>query len=501
MSDKNHIRKIVIVGGGTAGWMAAASFARFLRPVGTEVELVESEEIGTIGVGEATVPPVIDFIRLLGIDENDLIRKTQATFKLGIEFKDWSALGHSYWHPFGRIGIEIDGVPFAATWSKLHRDGKASPLSDYNLQAVAAQHGRFTRPVAGANALLQNISYALHFDAILFARYLRNWAELRGVKRSEGRVVSASQRSEDGFITSVTLDSGTVIEGDLFVDCSGFQGVLIEETLKTGYQDWSHLLPCDRAVAVPVRQTRAPATYTTVTGRDAGWQWRIPLQHRTGSGYVYSSKFISDDEALQTLSTHADGEEMNDPLLIQFNTGRRNQFWNKNVVSLGLASGFLEPLEATSIHLIQHGLGLLFHYLPARSFEPADIAAYNKALSAEFECVRDFLVMHYVTSGRDDTAFWKHCATLTVPDSLKEKLELFRGYGRLTPTETELFPPQSWLYVLSGQGVVPRHYDPIADTLDPAVAEAALQQFRSMVDASAQAMPTHQEFIDRFCGG
>ena len=499
MSEETRIQKIVIIGGGTAGWLAAASFIRFLKPAGCTIELVDSEEIGTIGVGEASIPPLLDFIRVLGIDENDLIRKTQATFKLGIQFKDWGRAGHSYWHPFGDTGFPIDGVPFPAYWARLSQTGKAGRLADYNLQAVAAEQGKFTRPVAAPNSPLERILYALHFDAILLARYFRTWSEARGVVRTEGRVVSAAQRAEDGFITSVTLDNGQTIEGDLFIDCSGFQGVLIEQTLKTGYDDWSHLLPCDRAVAVPVRQTRSPATFTQITAHGAGWQWRIPLQHRTGSGFVYCSKFTSDDEALDLLNAHADGEEMNDPLLIQFNTGRRKAFWNKNVVTLGLASGFLEPLEATSIHLILRGIAQLIGFFPNRAFEPADIAAYNKVLGQEFERVRDFLMLHYMTSERADTPFWQHCKSVAVPDRLKEKLTLYRACGRLIQDEGDIFPVQSWLHVLDGQGVVPRHYDPIADTIDEAVATQALDNIRSVVAECARLMPTHQEFIDRYC--
>lgn len=499
MSDQNQIRKIVIIGGGTAGWMAAASFIRFLKPMGCSVELVDSEEIGTIGVGEATIPPVIDFIRVLGIDENDLIRKTQATFKLGVQFKDWGQVGNTYWHPFGQAGFDIDGVPFNAYWAKLYREGKATRLSDYNLQAVAAEQGKFMRPVAAPNSPLAGITYALHFDAILFARYLRNWAESRGVVRTEGRVVSAAQRAEDGFITAVTLEGGKTIEGDLFIDCSGMSGQLIEQTLKTGYEDWSHWLPCDRAVAVPVRQTRAPATYTLVTARSAGWQWRIPLQHRTGSGYVYSSKFESDEQALELIKANADGEEMNDPLLLQFSSGRRKSFWNKNVVTLGLASGFLEPLESTSIHLVQRGLALLFSFFPDRTFAPAEIAQYNATLGAEFERLRDFLVLRYITGERADTPFWQHCKSIVPPDSLKAKLELYQSHGRVIPDEHSVFPVQSWLHVLDGQGVKPRTFDPMANAVDPAVATSMLENIQSVVTACAKAMPTHQEFIDRNC--
>ncbi len=499
MTEDNRIRSIVIVGGGSAGWMAAASCARFLKPLGCRIELVESEEIGSIGVGEATIPPVMDFIRVLGIDENDLIRKTQATFKLGIQFQDWVRPGHTWCHPFGQTGFDIDGVPFGAYWMKERLAGKAGRIEEYSLQAQAAEHGKFMRPVQAPNSPLERITYALHFDAILFARYLRGYAETRGVIRTEGRVVSAVQRSTDGYIEKLVLENGKTVEGDLFIDCSGFQGVLIEQALQTGYEAWNKWLPCDRAAAVPVRQTRAPATYTLSKALDAGWQWRIPLQHRTGNGYVYCSEFVSDEEALETLKAHADGEEMNDPLLIRFTTGRRNRFWNKNVVALGLASGFLEPLESTSIHLVQRGLALLFRLFPDRNFEPADRDRYNAMLIHEFERVRDFLILHYTTNERDDSAFWRYCKTIPQTDSLKEKLELFRGYGRILREDSDLFPVQSWLYLYAGQGIIPRRHDPLADTLDPAVIATTLENIKNVVGECARAMPTHQEFIAKNC--
>lgn len=499
MAEDNRIRSIVIVGGGTAGWMAAASFARFLKPLGCRIEVVESEEIGTIGVGEATIPPVMDFIRVLGIDENDLIRKTQATFKLGIQFQDWVRPGHTWCHPFGTSGFDIDGVPFTAYWMKEWLAGRAGRLEEYSLMAQAAEHGKFMRPIPAANSPLERITYALHFDAILFARYLRGWAEARGVVRTEGRIVQASQRATDGYIEKLILDDGRVIEGDLFIDCSGFQGLLIEQTLKTGYENWNKWLPCDRAAAVPVRQTRAPATYTLTKALDAGWQWRIPLQHRTGNGYVYCSEFVSDEAALETLKAHADGEEMNDPLLIRFTTGRRNLFWNKNVVALGLASGFLEPLESTSIHLVQRGIALFLRFFPDRNFESADRDRYNAQLAHEFGRVRDFLILHYSTNEREDTPFWRYAKTLPHTDTLKGRLELYKSYGRIPREESDLFPPQSWLSLYAGQGIRPRHHDPIADTLDPAVVTSTLENIRTVVTSCTSAMPTHQDFIAKNC--
>jgi tryptophan 7-halogenase len=495
----NRIRSIVIVGGGTAGWMAAASFARLLRPLQCRIELVESEEIGIVGVGEATIPPIMDFLRVLGIDENEVIRATGATFKLGIRFKDWTRLGHTYAHPFGQTGFDIDGVPFAASWLKLRREGRAGRLEEYCLQAVASEHGRFMRPVKAPNSPLETITYALHFDAALFAKYLHSFAEARGVIRTEGRIERVSRRNDDGFVDAVELADGRRVEGDLFIDCSGFRGLLIEQALQTGYDDWSKWLPCNRAMAVPSQRSGPPASYTLATAREAGWQWTIPLQHRTGNGYVYCSEFLSDEEAREKLLTRLDGPALAEPRRLTFTAGRRKAFWNKNVIALGLASGFLEPLESTSIHLVQRGLALLMKFFPDRRFEPADRDRYNKLLAYEYERVRDFLLLHYTTNERDDTPFWRHCQTIPHPDSLAEKLDLFRANGRILREESDLFPVQSWLYIYSGQNIVPRGYDPLADMLDSDQLAGILDNIRKVVSDCAEAMPMHQTFIDRNC--
>jgi tryptophan 7-halogenase len=493
----HRIRSIAIVGGGTAGWMAAASFARFLKGLGCTIELIESEQIGTVGVGEATIPPIIEFIQLLGIDENELIRATKATFKLAIEFRDWTRVGHSYFHPFGRTGFEMEGVPFAAYWMKAGRG--ADRLENYSLMAAAAAKAKFMRPVKAPNTPFEGITYALHFDAVLFARYLRGYAEARGVKRTEGRIAKAELRGEDGFIEAVVLEDGRRIAADLFIDCSGFRGLLIEDALKTGYDDWTRWLPCDRAVAMPCERTGPLSSHTLATARDAGWQWRIPLQHRVGNGYVYCSGFLSEETAIETLTGHLEGKALAEPNRLRFTTGRRRKVWNRNCVSLGLASGFLEPLESTSIHLIQRGIALLIKMFPDRNFEPADIARYNDRIAFEFERVRDFLLLHYTTNERDDTAFWRHCQAIPHPDSLKEKLELFRSYGRIVREDTELFPEQSWLYVFTGQNIVPRHYDPMADTLEQGAIKANLENIRAVIGRAADAMPGHADFIRQNC--
>lgn len=492
------IRSIVIVGGGTAGWMAAASFVKHLAGTNVAIRLIESDQIGTVGVGEATIPPIIDFIRLLGIDENDIIRKTGATFKLGIGFQDWTQDGDFYFHPFGPTGFGIGPISFPAYWLKYWLAGKAARLEDYSIQAMAAAHGRFMRPVHAPNTPLNKITYALHFDASLFARYLRGFAEARGVTRTEGKIRSVELRGTDGFIESVTLENGEVVTGDLFIDCSGFRGLLIEEALKTGYDDWTRWLPCDRALAVPCERSGPPQSFTLVTARDAGWQWRIPLQHRTGNGHVYCSGFIDDDTARDVLLADLEGKPLVEPLALRFTPGMRRKAWNKNCVALGLASGFLEPLESTSIHLIQRGIAMLLKFFPDRDFEQADIDRYNRISEFETTRVRDFLLLHYSQTRRTGP-FWDHCRNIPLPDSLTEKIELFKARGRILREDTELFPPGSWLYVMIGQGLRPRGYEATVDTLSDQQIRTSLDDIRAVVRKCTDAMPAHQDFIDRNC--
>ncbi len=493
------IRSFAIVGGGTAGWMAAVSLGKFFRAANVRVRLIESEQIGTVGVGEATIPPIMHFIRGAGIDENDLIRKTQSTFKLGIEFKDWTRIGHSYMHPFGQTGFDMGPVAFSAYWLKAFRDGRASRLEEHSLEATAAYAGKFMRLVQAANSPLEKITYALHFDASLFARYLRTIAEASGVVRTEGKVESVALHPENGFIRALTLESGEQVEADLYIDCSGFRGLLIEGALQTGYQHWNHWLSCDRAAAVPCERTGPLSSYTRATAKAAGWQWRIPLQHRVGNGYVYSSSFISDAQAQDELLSSIEGEALAEPLKLQFATGRRKRFWNKNCVALGLSSGFLEPLESTSIHFIQRDIALLLSYFPDRNFNAADRDRYHKTIAAEYERVRDFLVLHYSTTERDDSEIWRYCRNVVKPDSLKEKIELFQSFGRLLREDNELFPMQSWLYVFVGQNIMPESDDPIAGILDLRQVTDNLNNIRSVIRQCAQAMPTHEDFIKQNC--
>jgi tryptophan 7-halogenase len=500
MSSIAPIGHVVIVGGGTAGWMAAAALSRLQANGVTRITLIESEEIGIVGVGEATIPPIKTFNAMLGIDENEFVAKTQGSFKLGIEFDGWSRAGEKYLHPFGAYGSDINGVKFHQIWLRLKALGLKATLADLNLGTVAAKHGRFDRPSPDRRSVTSTIDYAFHFDAGLYARFLREFSEARGVVRREGKIVKVEQRSAEGFIDAVLMEDGMRVKGELFIDCSGFRGLLIEETLKTGYEDWTHWLPCDRALAVPSARTTPLLPYTRSTARTAGWQWRIPLQHRTGNGYVYCSEFLSDDEATATLLGNLDGEPLADPRPLRFVTGRRKQAWNKNVVSLGLASGFMEPLESTSIHMVQAGISKLLALFPDQSFAAHERDEYNRLTAMQWEQTRDFLICHYKLNDRAEP-FWKHCAAMEIPESLSRKIELFRARGRLFRYEDELFSDASWTAVMMGQGLMPQSHDPMADTLDPREIGHMVEKMAAMFDAAARQMPTHAEFIAQHCAG
>jgi tryptophan halogenase len=495
----NKLRNIVIVGGGTAGWMAAATFAKFLKNDYCRIRLVESEEIGTVGVGEATIPQINIFNRMLAIDENEFIRETQATFKLGIEFVDWTRIGHRYIHPFGPYGISMEGVSFHSYWLKLRELEPDSDLGDYSLQAVACRQGKFMRPINAGNSPLSKIAYAFHFDAHLYARYLRKYAEQRGVERTEGKIVEVKQRGEDGHIEAVVLENGTRVEGDFFIDCSGFRGLLIEQTLKTGYEDWTRYLPCNRAVAVPCESGGEFTPYTRSTARPAGWQWRIPLQHRIGNGYVYSSEHLSDDEAAATLLANLDGPARASPRLLRFVAGRRRSFWNKNCVALGLASGFLEPLESTSIHLVQSGIAHLMTLFPDRHFSQAEVERYNRVMTWEYERIRDFIVLHYKATERNDTPFWDYCRTMEIPEFLQQKFDIFLDRGRIFRENDELFNDTSWFAVMVGQNLRPRGYDPLVDVLTDDDLRSRMAHIKETIMKSAATMPSHREFIEKNC--
>ncbi|RIA43705.1 tryptophan halogenase [Hephaestia caeni] len=493
------IERLVIVGGGTAGWMAAAAFSRYLNNGRTKVTLIESAEIGTIGVGEATIPPILSFNKMLGINENEFIAATQGTFKAGIEFVDWGAIGERYVHPFGYHGHEIHGVAFHQLYLRARAQRQMPPISDWSMSAAAIRHGRFARPGTGASFPLDQLYYAYQFDAALYARYLRGYAERGGVERIEGKVVDVALDGESGFVTDLTMADGRIIAGDLFLDCSGFRGLLIEQALKTGYDDWSRWLPCNRAVAVATENVVPPEPLTRATARARGWQWRIPLQHRMGNGLVYSSAYLSDDEARDTLMANLEGPALADPRTLSFTTGRRRLSWNRNVVTLGLSSGFVEPLESTSIHLVQAGIAKLIALFPDKRCTAVERDEYNRAMKDLAEDIRDFVILHFHATRRDDSPFWDYCRTMEPPDSLARKIALFREKGRVFRDNFELFATPSWVAVMFGQGIWPEGYDPIADALDESRVDQAMAQMRRDYEDAALRLPSQAEFIARCC--
>lgn len=499
MSQDNAIRSIVIVGGGTAGWMAAAALSRMLGKAGPSITLIESEQIGTVGVGEATLPNIATFNQMLGIKEADFMARTHGTFKLGIEFVDWSAIGERYIHPFGSHGVDMDGISFHQYWAALRAHGDETSIEDYSLSAVMAYAEKFTHPNQDPRSVLSQISYAYQFDATRYAAFLRDYSEQRGVTRIEGKVTQVGKHSESGFISHVTLERGETIEGDLFIDCSGFRALLISGALGIGYEDWTPYLPCNSAQAVACELNGPIIPYTRATAREAGWQWRIPTQHRTGNGYVYSDAYISDDEAAATLLANLDGAPLSDPKQLRFTTGRRKDFWVKNCVSLGLSGGFLEPLESTSIYLIQKGISNLISLLGDRSMPKIERDEYNALMHKEFEQVRDFLILHYVATTRDDTPFWDYCRTMDMPDSLRRKIDLFKTRGRFFRYDGDLFTVTSWVAVLLGQNVIPKHYDPIIDALPPERVKDSLGSMREAMHGAARQMPSHEAYLAKYC--
>ncbi|HEX5488885.1 MAG TPA: tryptophan halogenase family protein [Rhodanobacteraceae bacterium] len=496
----SRIRDIVVVGGGTAGWMAAAALAKVF-PGTLAIRLIESEQIGTIGVGEATVPHLKLFNQLLGIDEAEFVRSVKGTFKLGLEFVDWARLGDRYFHGFGTIGHDYGLLPFHQYWLRAHRRGIAAELGAYSLHTVAGPRGKFMTPASDvpAGSPLADIAYAYHFDSGLYAKYLRRYAEQRGVRRTEGKVVDVRLRGEDGFVEAVVLESGERIEGDLFLDCSGFRGLLIEQALHAGYEDWSHWLPCDRAVAVASENVGPPTPFVRCSAREAGWTWRIPLQHRTGNGYVYSSAHLGDDEAASRLLGQIDAPAMGDPRVLRFTAGQRRKTWDRNVVALGLASGFLEPLESTNIYLIQSGIARLVNLFPDRGFTPAVVDRYNAQTAFEIERIRDFIILHYCATERDDTPFWDYCRTMAIPEPLADTIRLFRDSGRFYRNAEELFALTSWVEVMIGQRILPRAWHPAADQLSDAELKQLMDSVQRVIATCVDAMPTHQQFIARCC--
>jgi tryptophan 7-halogenase len=496
--ESDVIKKIVIVGGGTAGWMTASAFARFLKN-SCEVILVESDDIGTVGVGEATIPQIQVFNRTLGIDEDDFIRKTHATFKLGIEFVNWGRVGESYIHAFGGVGRDMESIPFYHYWLKLNKQGRSSDIGEYCLNTLASRSCKFMRSIDAGNSPLSNIAYAFHFDAGLYARYLRNFAENLGVKRVEGKITNVDLHSDTGFIKSLKLESGVEIEGDLFIDCSGFRGLLIAEALGVGYKNWSHWLPCDSAWAVPSEKISPIPSYTRATAHTAGWQWRIPLQHRTGNGHVFSSKFMPPETAREVLMKNIEGEILSEPRLIKFVTGHREKFWHKNCVAVGLASGFMEPLESTSIHLVQSAIARIMSVFPRKNFNQVEIDFYNDQVAFEYEKIRDFLILHYKVTNRNDSEFWNYCREMPTPDSLQQKIELFKASAHIYRYNNELFNEISWLEVMLGQGITPQRYHPLVDIMTEEEFDRRMAHVKRVIDDAVGYMPGHADFITENC--
>lgn len=498
-NNPNAIRKIVIVGGGSAGWMTAATLAKVIGTEECQITLIESDTISTVSVGEATIPQVQLFNRILGIDENDFLRRTQATFKLGIEFIDWYQQGEAYFHPFGSYGTNLEALPFHHFWLKMAQQGQTSELSKFSLAALAAKQNKFSRPQQAGNSPLSGISYAYHFDATLYAKYLSEFAIEKGVKRLTGSVVDVSLRADDGFIQELVLDNGQRIQGDLFIDCSGFRGLLIEQALNTGYHDWSEYLPCNRAMAAPCASTQVLKPYTQAKAQSVGWTWRIPLQNRVGNGYVYASDFIDDDSAEQLLVKHLESEPLAGINKLQWTTGMRKRSWNKNCIAIGLSAGFVEPLESTGLHLIQSAIAKLMTLFPDKTFAQADIDMFNHQTEKEYLRIRDFIVLHYRATARTDSEFWRYCQSIPMSDELQQKIQMYKTNGRIFRIDEELFNETSWLAVMHGQGIKPSSYHPLVDRLSDAEIATRLQRIESVIVKSAEVMPNHQEYLDKYC--
>ncbi len=491
------IRRIVIVGGGSAGWMAAAALAATVGRRVDEIALVESSQIGTVGVGEATLPTLRAFNATLGLDEIEFIRKTQATFKLGIEFRGWNP-SRPFFHGFGDFGPDAQGVSAHHLWLKMRVPGDEQSYETFSIATVAAKLGRFAPPVPNRASVLGSYSYAFQFDAASYAQYLRGFAERRGVKRIEGRIVEVRLRPSDGFIQDVLLEDGRAVGGDLFIDCSGFSALLIEQALRTGFEDWSKWLPCDRALAVPCARASEPAPFTRSTAHRAGWQWWIPLQHRTGNGHVFCSSYIGEDEAATTLLANLDGEALGGPKLIKFTAGRRREAWKRNCVALGLAGGFLEPLESTSIHLIESGIGRLIELFPDQGFEPKLAEEYNRLMIRSYESIRDFIILHYHASAHEG-AFWDYCRNMPIPEGLRHQIELFKAAGVVALHDRGSFAEASWVSIYLGLGVLPRRHDPMADCLEEIRLGRELQRRARLVAGAAQSLPRQWAFIEKYC--
>ena len=500
MDDATHnlMRSITIVGGGSAGWMTAAALSSMLDPRSVQISLVESDAIGTVGVGEATIPDIINFNSMLGIKESEFLSATNGTFKLGIEFNNWGRLGDTYFHPFGEHGVDMQGIDFHQYWMRFKRANPGSSIEEFSLSAVASRAGKFAMPTNDPRSVLSQLRYAYHFDATAYARFLRSYAEQRGVKRIEGKIVQVNLNDENGFISSVSLEDGQEVAGDLFFDCSGFRALLLGDALGVDYKDWAHWLPCDTAQAVACERTSELLPYTKSTAKAAGWQWRIPTQHRTGNGHIYCSSMMDDNAAIESLLADLDGPALGSPRKIRFRTGCRSRFWEKNCIGIGLSSGFLEPLESTSLYLIQEGVSKFISLFPSRDIPAAVRDEYNLQLTKKFEQVRDFIILHYKATQRDDSEFWNYCRTMSIPDSLTRKIELFREAGRVFRYEDELFSKPSWVAVLLGQNIQPSVVDPIVEGVSADQIHHSLSSMKAAMSNAVTKMETHQAFIGRY---
>ena len=497
-TTQDPIEKIVIVGGGTSGWITAATIGNTFKNTNLQIELVESEDIGVIGVGEATIPSLISILTSLGIDLVDFVKETQASFKLGIQFEDWHSKGDKYFHPFGTVGKPIDGYDFFQCWLKAKAEGDNTPLMAHSPQSVLSERGKFFLPFAAQGTPLERAYYALHIDSALTGKYLRNYAEKLGVVRTEGKVEQVTQ-SSDGAIESVTLASGQTISGDFFIDCSGFRGLLIEQTLKAGYDSWDKYLPCNRAVTVQTKNVGDTKPYTVSAAKEAGWMWRIPLQHRTGNGYVFCDKYISDEQATQTLLENIEGETIIQPRIIPFTTGMRKKSWDKNCLSLGLAQGFIEPLESTAIHLVSKTIAYFMRMFPTKKVDQRLIDEYNRRVRADYIEIRDFLVLHYCTTEREDTEFWRWCKNMEIPTTLQKKIDFFKASGGIIPGVEELFQPTSWYAIFNGMKIEPDSYNPTTDSWDYQKLKGILDQGKQGLIDIAEKQPSHDEFLKQYC--
>lgn len=493
MTLNKTVSKVVIAGGGTAGWLTAAALSIQLKGL-VDVVLVESSDIATVGVGEATIPPMKTFHRLLRIDEREFMRATNATFKLGINFEGWRHESHQYFHSFGVTGRETIITEFLHFWIRANQLGMAGEYGDYCPEYKTALAGRYSSTQSGAL-----LNHAYHLDAGLYASFLRKMAEKHGVKRIEGNISKVVLSDEDGAIDGLQLDSGSLVDGDLFIDCTGFKALLIEKSLLTGFEDWSHWLPCDSAIAVQTQSDGEIPPYTRSIAHEAGWRWKIPLRNRVGNGIVYSSKFMSDTDARDKLFSQINGKTISDPNEIKFRTGRRRSTWVKNCVAIGLSSGFLEPLESTSIHMIMTAITRLLQLFPSAGISKSVINEYNSQSQREYELIRDFIILHYKVNERGDE-FWKHCRTMDVPSELAHRIDLFRSTGKSYQIEGELFRLDSWVQVMLGQGLLPDSYHPIVNAMKPEELKRLLMGVSHGVDETIGNMKPHEEFLAEYCG-